>query len=189
MALYFLVSGLGAWFAAFTLAREGYQLALNGTTPSCNINPFFSCGSVMQSPQATLFFDTPNQLFGVAGYIAVAMVGAAMLSGATLRRTFWVVFTLGILSRLHLADVDVCPGSFCHRLLMPLLHGGVGNPHPPVVDFLAVGHEAGNAELLTSRQESGSPVAALQLGHGRHQLRRDYDFHSDSVPVAVLCVS
>ena len=97
MALYFLVSGLGAWFAAFTLAREGYQLALNGTTPSCNINPFFSCGSVMQSPQATLFFDTPNQLFGVAGYIAVAMVGAAMLSGATLRRTFWVIFTLGIL--------------------------------------------------------------------------------------------
>ncbi len=98
MALYFLVSGLGAWFAAFTLAREGYQLALNGTTPSCNINPFFSCGSVMQSPQATLFFDTPNQLFGVAGYIAVAMVGAAMLSGATFRRTFWVVFTLGILA-------------------------------------------------------------------------------------------
>ena len=97
MALYLLVSGLGSWFAAFTLAREGYQLAISGKEPSCNINPFFSCGSVMQSPQATLFFDTPNQLFGVAGYVAVALIGAAMLSGANFKRTFWVFFTLGTL--------------------------------------------------------------------------------------------
>ena len=97
MALYLLVSGLGSWFAAFTLAREGYQLAISGKEPSCDINPFFSCGSVMQSRQATLFFDTPNQLFGVAGYVAVALVGAAMLSGANFKRTFWVFFTLGIL--------------------------------------------------------------------------------------------
>jgi len=96
MALYLLVSGVAAWFAAFTLAREGYQLALNGTTPSCNINPFFSCGSVMQSPQATLFFDTPSQLFGVAGYVAVAMIGASMLAGATFKRPFWFLAVLGI---------------------------------------------------------------------------------------------
>jgi uncharacterized membrane protein len=96
MALYLLVSGIGAWLAAFTLSREGYQLALNGTNPSCDINPFFSCGSVMQSPQATLFFDTPNQLFGVAGYVAVAMVGAAMLAGATFKRPFWILVVLGV---------------------------------------------------------------------------------------------
>ncbi|MEJ6758402.1 MAG: vitamin K epoxide reductase family protein [Pontimonas sp.] len=98
MAIYLLLSGLGAWFAAFTLAREGYQLALSGTQPSCDINPFFSCGSVMQSPQATVFFDTPNQLFGVAGYVAVAMVGAAMLAGATFKRPFWILVVLGVLA-------------------------------------------------------------------------------------------
>ena len=96
MALYLLLSGIGAWFAAFTLSREGYQLALNGTNPSCDINPFFSCGSVMQSPQASVFFDTPNQLFGVAGYVAVAMVGAAMLAGATFKKPFWVLVVLAI---------------------------------------------------------------------------------------------
>ena len=42
MAIYLLLSGLGAWFAAFTLAREGYQLALSGTKPSCDINPFLT---------------------------------------------------------------------------------------------------------------------------------------------------
>ena len=96
MALYLLFTGLASWLAAFTLAREGYQLALTGAPPSCDINPFFSCGNVMQSWQATLFFDAPNQLYGVAGFMIVATVGAALLAGATMRRWFWVFFTLGI---------------------------------------------------------------------------------------------
>ena len=96
MALYLLVSGLGSWLAAFTLSREGYALAKTGATPSCDINPFFSCGSVMESWQATVFFGTPNQLFGVAGFMVIATVGAAMLAGATMRRWFWVGMTLGI---------------------------------------------------------------------------------------------
>jgi len=96
MAIYLLLSGLGSWFAAFTLSREGYALAKSGQTPSCVINPFFSCGNVMESWQATVFFDTPNQLYGVAGFMIVAAIGAAMLAGATMRRWFWVLFTLGI---------------------------------------------------------------------------------------------
>jgi uncharacterized membrane protein len=96
MALYLLVSGFGSWLAAFTLSREGYALAKTRAKPSCDINPFFSCGSVMESWQATIFFDTPNQLFGVAGFMIIATVGAAMLAGATMRRWFWVGMTLGI---------------------------------------------------------------------------------------------
>ena len=78
MALFMMLSGLGSWLAALILAREGYQLALTGEKPSCDINPFFSCGSVMQSWQATLFFDTPNQLYGIGGYAAVALIGASI---------------------------------------------------------------------------------------------------------------
>jgi uncharacterized membrane protein len=96
MAFYLLITGVGAWLAALTLAREGYLLALTGQAPSCDVNPFLSCGSVMQSWQATVFFETPNQLFGIGGYALVATVGAALLAGATLRRWFWVLFTLGI---------------------------------------------------------------------------------------------
>jgi uncharacterized membrane protein len=96
MAFYLLLTGVSAWFAALTLAREGYLLALTGKAPSCDVNPFLSCGNVMQSWQATVFFDTPNQLLGIGGYALVATVGAALLAGATLRRWFWVFFTLGI---------------------------------------------------------------------------------------------
>jgi uncharacterized membrane protein len=98
MALFIMVSGVGAWLAALVLSREGYRLALTGETPSCDINPFFSCGNVMQSWQATLFFDTPNQLYGIGGYAAVAIIGAAMLAGATFARPFWILTTLGLLA-------------------------------------------------------------------------------------------
>ena len=96
MGLFLMISGLAAWLASLTLAREGYQLALTGERPSCDINPFFSCGNVMQSWQATLFFDTPNQLFGIGGYAVVAVIGAAVLSGSTFKRGFWILTTLGL---------------------------------------------------------------------------------------------
>ena len=67
MGWFLTITGLVLWFAAYTLTREGYLLATQGITPSCDINPFFSCGDVMQSWQATVFFDAPNQLYGVAG--------------------------------------------------------------------------------------------------------------------------
>lgn len=90
------LGGLGSWFAAFTLAREGYLLAAAGIEPSCNINPFFSCGNVMESWQARVFFDAPNQLFGVAGYVIPTVVGVALIQGAKFRRWFWHLFTLGM---------------------------------------------------------------------------------------------
>ena len=89
MGLFLMLGGLGGWLAALILASEGYKLALTGEKPSCDINPFFSCGNVMQSWQATLFFDTPNQLYGIGGYAVVAVIGAAMLTGSTFKRGFW----------------------------------------------------------------------------------------------------
>lgn len=90
------ITGLASWFAAFSLAREGYLLASQGIRPSCDINPFFSCGNVMESWQASVFFDAPNQLYGVAGYVIPTVVGIALIQGAQFKRWFWVLFTLGM---------------------------------------------------------------------------------------------
>ena len=98
MGFFVMVSGLAAWAASLILAGEGYRLALTGEKPSCDINPFFSCGNVMQSLQATLFFDIPNQLYGIGGYAVVAAIGAAVMSGSTFKRGFWVLTTLGLFS-------------------------------------------------------------------------------------------
>lgn len=72
------------------LQVEKIQLIKNPDyVPSCSINPVLSCGSVMTTPQAEAF-SLPNPLIGIAGFAAIAMVGAALLAGAVLRRWFWI---------------------------------------------------------------------------------------------------
>ena len=82
--------------AALTLSTEGYYLLKDGTQPSCNINPFFSCGNVMQSDEARAFFGVPNYFWGLIGWGVVSAVGAAMLAGATFARWFWRAFAVGM---------------------------------------------------------------------------------------------
>lgn len=95
MAWLILVSAAISFVSSFALAREGYLLASEGREPSCDINPFFSCGNVMQSWQARVFIEAPNQLSGIAGYAAVITVAVALLVGARFPRWFWGLFTLG----------------------------------------------------------------------------------------------
>lgn len=91
-----LVSSLVSLVSAFELAREGYLLAAEGREPSCNINPFFSCGSVMESWQARVFLEAPNQLFGIAGFAVVVAIAVALVQGARFSRWFWSLYTLGL---------------------------------------------------------------------------------------------
>ena len=90
-----LVSGLISLIAAFELAREGYLLAAEGKTPSCDINPFFSCGNVMQTWQARVFIEAPNQLLGIAGFAVLTAIAVTVLTGSRFPRWFWRVFTVG----------------------------------------------------------------------------------------------
>src|SRR5690606_20874947 len=54
-----------------------------------------SCGSVMSTPQAELF-GFPNPLLGIAAFAVVAVVGAALLAGASFRRWFWLGLQIGV---------------------------------------------------------------------------------------------
>lgn len=63
---------------------------------SCDINEFISCGSVMQSNQAAAF-GVPNPLFGMAGFAAVALIGAGILAGARFKGWFWFIAQIGLL--------------------------------------------------------------------------------------------
>lgn len=93
---FLLVFGLISLWAALTLSTEGYYLLKDGTQPSCNINPFFSCGNVMQSDEARAIFGVPNYFWGLIGWGVVSAVGAAMLAGATFARWFWRAFAVGM---------------------------------------------------------------------------------------------
>lgn len=93
---FILVFGLISVVASLTLATEGFWLLKDGQQPSCNINPFFSCGNVMQSEEAHQFFGVPNYFWGLIGWGVVAATGAVMLAGATLARWYWRIFAFGM---------------------------------------------------------------------------------------------
>lgn len=81
---------------SFLITIEKINLIANPSyIPSCNINPFISCGSVMKTPQASLF-GFPNSLLGILGFSIMLTVGMAELAGAKFKKWFWVTAEIGI---------------------------------------------------------------------------------------------
>jgi len=78
------------------LITERVKLLLDPEyTLNCDVNPLISCGSVMDSWQASLL-GFPNPLLGVAGFVAPIAVGVAILAGARFDRWFWWGFLTGV---------------------------------------------------------------------------------------------
>lgn len=95
---YILLGGGGVGLlASFVLTVERFWMFKNPSySPSCNINPLFSCVSVANTPQSETF-GFPNMLFGVVAYAMVMAVGAVMLAGGRMKPWFWQIFGLGTL--------------------------------------------------------------------------------------------
>ena len=94
--IFLIVTGAVAWYAAMQLITERIALLLNPDyVLNCDVNPLVSCGTVMTSPEASLF-GFPNPLLGVAGLVAPIAVGVALLAGARFARWFWAVFLGGV---------------------------------------------------------------------------------------------
>jgi|SRR5665213_1771940 len=95
-----LVVGLIGYTSAFVIMFDKVQILKNPAyIPSCNLNPIISCGSVMQSKQATAF-GFPNPFIGLGAFPVVAVIGAAILAGAKFKRWFWLGFNAGLLFAL-----------------------------------------------------------------------------------------
>jgi uncharacterized membrane protein len=95
-----VIGGTIGLVASFALTYDKIQLLQHADyKPSCNLNPVFSCGSVMKTPQATLF-GIPNTIFGLVAFTMVTTLGAVLLAGATFKRWLWqaaqFVATVGI---------------------------------------------------------------------------------------------
>lgn len=92
--LYVIGGGVGL-LAAFVLMLE--KLAKLGNpayVPTCTLNPVVSCGSVMDSPQATAF-GFPNPLIGIGAFAVVLTVGVVLLSGFQAPGWFWLGLQAG----------------------------------------------------------------------------------------------
>lgn len=90
---------LGALGLIFSLVIMHDKVALlqdPNFRPACDINPVVSCGSVMESDQASAF-GFPNPFIGIIGFSVVIATGMAALAGARFKRWYWLGLQLGVI--------------------------------------------------------------------------------------------
>ena len=94
-ALWVLVGGVIGLAAALTLTIEKIELLINPDyVPTCSINPVLSCGSVMITPQASVF-GFPNPLLGIVAFSVVVVTGVLAVAKVNLPRWYWAGLAVG----------------------------------------------------------------------------------------------
>lgn len=92
------IGGIIGAFASLQITLDKINLLANPKfVPNCDINPIISCGSVMSTPQASVF-GIMNSLIGVIAFAAVAAIGFMLIAGAPhekIKRWFWICFQIG----------------------------------------------------------------------------------------------
>ncbi|SCG05705.1 Uncharacterized membrane protein [Streptomyces sp. MnatMP-M27] len=92
------LSGAIGWLASFQLTVDDWRLLKDPAyRPPCDISPIVSCGSVMSSPEGSVF-GFPNMLLGLGAFAAVAVLGLAVLGGARPHRALWLALNTGALA-------------------------------------------------------------------------------------------
>ena len=94
-AWWVLIAGVIGLASAVTLTIEKIELLKNPAyVPTCSINPVLSCGSVMVTPQASVF-GFPNPLMGIVGFSVVLVTGVLAVARVTLPRWYWLGLAAG----------------------------------------------------------------------------------------------
>ncbi|MGK2869288.1 MAG: vitamin K epoxide reductase family protein [Mycobacterium sp.] len=90
-----LVAGVVGLLAAATLTIEMIEILIDPSyIPSCSLNPVLSCGSVMTTPQASVF-GFPNSLIGIIAFTAVLVTGVLAVARVNLPRWYWAGLAIG----------------------------------------------------------------------------------------------
>lgn len=94
-AWWILIAGIVGLLASSDLLVEKIEMLKNPKyVPSCSINPVLACGSVINTPQASIF-GPPNPLFGVIGFTVAVVTGVLAVNRVRLPRWYWVGFMIG----------------------------------------------------------------------------------------------
>jgi len=94
-AWWILIAGvIGLLSSADLLIEKIAMLKDPAYVPSCSINPVMACGSVITTPQASVF-GPPNPLFGLVGFCVVIVTGVLALAKVPLPRWYWIGLTAG----------------------------------------------------------------------------------------------
>lgn len=95
--IWLIIASLAGWWAAFQLTLDKFITLQNPEAAlGCNVSVFVQCGKNLESWQGSVF-GFPNPLIGVTGWMAVLVMGVAVLAGVRFPRWFWALFGVGIL--------------------------------------------------------------------------------------------
>lgn len=90
LAIILVCTSLVGISASFVLTYDKIQILKDANyQPSCNINPILSCGSVMDTEQASLF-GVPNTIFGLVAFSMLFTFAALLLAGAKFKTWIWL---------------------------------------------------------------------------------------------------
>ncbi|OJZ66725.1 hypothetical protein BRW64_09710 [Mycolicibacterium diernhoferi] len=90
-----LIAGVLGLAAAAALTVEKIEILIDPSyIPSCSLNPVLSCGSVMITPQASVF-GFPNSLIGIVGFTVVLVTGVLAVARVSLPRWYWAGLAIG----------------------------------------------------------------------------------------------
>ncbi|MDP9996829.1 vitamin K epoxide reductase family protein [Pseudarthrobacter sulfonivorans] len=91
-----VITGAIGWLASGTLVLEKLEVLKDPNhTTVCDVNPWISCGQVMQTWQSSVL-GFPNMFIGIVAFAIIITAGMALLSGATFARWYWAGLQAGV---------------------------------------------------------------------------------------------
>ena len=91
-----VITGILGWLASGILVLEKLEVLKDPNhTTVCDVNPWISCGQVMQTPQSSVF-GFPNMFIGIVAFAVIITTGMALLSGARFARWYWIGLQTGV---------------------------------------------------------------------------------------------
>lgn len=92
-----VICGVIGIFTSIELIVQKISVLSDPTfVPNCDINPILSCGSVINTEQASLL-GFPNPILGVIGFTIVIMFGVLLFAGIQVPSWMWLSLNTGAL--------------------------------------------------------------------------------------------
>ena len=91
-----LITGVVGWLASGALVLEKLEVLKDPSHVTvCDVNPWISCGQVMQTWQGSVF-GFPNMFMGIVAFAVIITTAMGLLAGATFARWYWLGLQAGV---------------------------------------------------------------------------------------------
>lgn len=91
-----LATGIIGWLASGALVLEKLEILKDPNHVTvCDVNPWISCGQVMQTWQSSVF-GFPNMFIGIVAFAVIITTAMGLFSGARFSKGYWIGLQAGV---------------------------------------------------------------------------------------------